>query len=187
MFYKNDRHSDHAESTTEGSKSGKFGTINSKKRSLRGQQPKKLGQLHTLFNSAYGNTGSRFNGILFLLFRWKNSVYKLVWSNLLTFLLAYYSMTFVYLFLIFDYPVMRQNFELVCVYSRKFSDSLPISILTGFYITQVVVRWWGQFMALPWPDFIAMKLVCFIPGKVNTLAYTLTRNMALNTCLVKLF
>ena len=44
---------------------------------------------------------------------------------------------------------------------------IPITFLTGFYVTQVVARYWDQFMSLPWPDKIAMKLVSFIPGKVN--------------------
>ena len=45
-------------------------------------------------------------------------------------------------------------------------NMIPITFLTGFYVTQVVARYWDQFMSLPWPDKIAMKLVSFIPGKV---------------------
>ena len=43
---------------------------------------------------------------------------------------------------------------------------IPVTLLTGFYVTQVVARYWDQFMSLPWPDKIAMKIVAFIPGKV---------------------
>ena len=43
---------------------------------------------------------------------------------------------------------------------------IPVTFLTGFYVTQVVARYWDQFMSLPWPDKIAMKIVYFIPGKV---------------------
>ena len=46
-------------------------------------------------------------------------------------------------------------------------NMIPITFLTGFYVTQVVARYWDQFMSLPWPDKIAMKIVSFIPGKVN--------------------
>ena len=48
-------------------------------------------------------------------------------------------------------------------------NMIPITFLTGFYVTQVVARYWDQFMSLPWPDKIAMKIVSFIPGKVSNL------------------
>ena len=60
----------------------------------------------------------------------------------------------------------RQNFELWCIYCRKFDAPTTITFLTGFYVTNVVSRWWDQFMALPWPDQLALKLVAYMPGKV---------------------
>ena len=48
----------------------------------------------------------------------------------------------------------------------RFSNLIPISFLTGFYVNQVVNRWWDEFMSLPWPDKIAFRLVSYIPGKV---------------------
>ena len=47
-------------------------------------------------------------------------------------------------------------------------NMIPITFLTGFYVTQVVARYWDQFMSLPWPDRIALKIVTHIPGKVGT-------------------
>ena len=44
---------------------------------------------------------------------------------------------------------------------------IPITFLTGFYVTQVVSRYWDEFMSLPWPDRIALKIVTYIPGKVS--------------------
>ena len=46
-------------------------------------------------------------------------------------------------------------------------EMIPITFLTGFYVTQVVGRYWDQFMSLPWPDKIALKVVSLIPGKVS--------------------
>ena len=74
---------------------------------------------------------------------------------------------FFYRTVLFDYPAHREAFELMCVYAGKFSNVIPISFLTGFYVSQVVNRWWDQFMSLPWPDKIALKLVSFCPGKVR--------------------
>ena len=48
---------------------------------------------------------------------------------------------------------------------------IPITFLTGFYVTQVVARYWDQFMSLPWPDKFALKIVSYIPGKVCVTLY----------------
>jgi hypothetical protein len=84
----------------------------------------------------------------------------------LVFLSTYAVISMLYRLVIFNYPVHRQSFELFCIYAEKFAALIPIAFLTGFYVTQVVSRWWDQFMTLPWPDKIAFKLVSFIPGKV---------------------
>ena len=34
----------------------------------------------------------------------------------------------------------------------------------GFYVTQVVTRWWSQFESLSWPDTLAHNLITFMPG-----------------------
>ena len=44
---------------------------------------------------------------------------------------------------------------------------VPITFLTGFYVTEVVRRYWDQFMSLPFPDTLALKLVTYVHGKVN--------------------
>ena len=64
-------------------------------------------------------------------------------------------------------PQARQFFELLCIYAERFSAMIPITFLTGFYVTQVVNRWWDQFMSLPWPDKLALKLVSYCPGTVS--------------------
>ena len=48
----------------------------------------------------------------------------------------------------------------------------PIAFLTGFYVSQVVNRWWDQFMTLPWTDRLALKLVNFCPGTVSFQFFT---------------
>ena len=44
---------------------------------------------------------------------------------------------------------------------------IPVTFLTGFYVTEVVRRYWDQFMSLPFPDELALKLVTHVPGKVG--------------------
>ena len=49
----------------------------------------------------------------------------------------------------------------------RFKKLIPITFLTGFYVGEVVKRYWDQFMSLPVPDRLALKLVTFVPGKVS--------------------
>ena len=42
---------------------------------------------------------------------------------------------------------------------------IPITFLTGFYVSEVVRRYWEQYRSLPYPDRLALKLVAYIPGK----------------------
>ena len=44
---------------------------------------------------------------------------------------------------------------------------IPVTFLIGFYVTQVVTRYWDQFMSLPYTDILALKLVSFMPGHVG--------------------
>ena len=46
---------------------------------------------------------------------------------------------------------------------------IPITFLTGFYVSEVVRRYWEQYRSLPYPDRLALKLVTYIPGKVTKL------------------
>ena len=73
-----------------------------------------------------------------------------------------------YRFVLFEHDTLRQNFEIICLYCGKFSNFIPISFLTGFYVSQVVARWWNEFMTLPWPEKVAYRLVTFVPGNVRT-------------------
>ena len=61
-----------------------------------------------------------------------------------------------------------QMFEMICIYAERFGALVPITFLIGFYVTQVVTRYWDQFMSLQWPDGLALKLVSFVPGQVSS-------------------
>ena len=62
---------------------------------------------------------------------------------------------------------LLREIKFVCKICFRGTEQIPLSFLTGFYVTQVVSRYWDQFMSLPWPDRIAFKLVSYIPGKVS--------------------
>ena len=110
-----------------------------------------------------------------ILLKWKGSVFKLIYQDMVVFVIIYALISMFYRYGIYSNPHSRQNFEIVCFYMNGFSKLIPIAFLTGFYVSQVVNRWWDQFMTLPWPDKLALKLVNFCPGTVST---TMNTNMA---------
>ena len=121
------------------------------------------------YNTYRGTTG--WFDTYKLLIKWKGSVYKLIWSDLIFFLVCYFTLTLIYRMLLCDEKLVdslhKQRFERMCLYAKRFSGAIPIALLTGFYATSVLSRWWDQFMSLPYPDKLALKLVAFVPGHVS--------------------
>ncbi|XP_072757298.1 bestrophin-4 isoform X2 [Anoplolepis gracilipes] len=97
-----------------------------------------------------------------LLLRWRASIYKLVWLDLSVFLFVYYSLSGVYRLLLND--AQKKIFESVVAYCNEFSDLIPVSFILGFYVTIVMTRWWNQYLAIPWPDSIAVFVSATIHG-----------------------
>ena len=119
------------------------------------------------YSNDYDETNREWSGMIALLCRWHRSLYQLIWRDVLIFLFIYFFLSIIYHTVLVNYPTHKQNFELICIYADRFRTSIPITFLIGFYVTQVVSRWWDQFMSLPHPDNIALKLVGFIPGRVS--------------------
>ena len=46
----------------------------------------------------------------------------------------------------------RNIFETISRRFDRYTERIPLTFLLGFYITNVVTRWWQQFEALPWPE-----------------------------------
>jgi len=140
-----------------------------------------------IYENVYAATSKRLSGAWSVLLLWKGSVFKLIWHDLLLFAVAYALLSLLYRTVLFRWPEARETFEVICVYAGRFSGLIPISFLTGFYVTQVVSRWWDQFMSLPWPDRIAFRLVSYCPGKDHfrkNLRRTVMRYVNLSTILV---
>ena len=123
--------------------------------------------LENIYYNMYAATNRRWTGMISLLFRWKRSVFKLVWHDILIFLVIYFLLSMLYRYVLFDYPSCKQTFEMICIYADRFRSSIPITFLIGFWVSQIVSRWWDQFMTLPHPDSLALKLAAFIPGRVS--------------------
>uniref|UniRef100_A0A8D3DAE3 Bestrophin homolog n=1 Tax=Scophthalmus maximus TaxID=52904 RepID=A0A8D3DAE3_SCOMX len=96
-----------------------------------------------------------------LLLRWKGSIYKLLYRELIIFTVLYYFFSIVYRFVLSD--DQRRLFEKLSIYCDRYAELIPVSFVLGFYVTLVVSRWWGQFENVPWPD----RLAALVGGHVR--------------------
>ncbi|XP_025989069.1 uncharacterized protein LOC105201856 [Solenopsis invicta] len=106
--------------------------------------------------------GSSFGCFWRILIKWRGSVYKLIWRELLAYLFFYYLINFTYRYVLNEHQ--RIIFEKIRYYFGNSSDSIPMSFVLGFYVSLVVKRWWEQYKLLPWPDNLALFISAAIPG-----------------------
>ncbi|XP_078044426.1 bestrophin family protein isoform X1 [Augochlora pura] len=106
--------------------------------------------------------GSSFGCFWRILVKWRGSVYKLIWRELLAYLFVYYLINFTYRYALNEHQ--RVIFEKIRYYFGNSSDSIPMSFVLGFYVSLVVKRWWEQYKLLPWPDNLALFISAAIPG-----------------------
>lgn len=107
-------------------------------------------------------TGSSFGCFWRILYKWRGSVYKLVWRELLVFLCLYFSINLMYRHALND--TQQRQFERIRAYFGNHGENIPMSFVLGFYVSLVVKRWWEQYRLLPWPDTLALFVSAAIPG-----------------------
>ncbi|KHJ95099.1 Bestrophin [Oesophagostomum dentatum] len=104
-----------------------------------------------------------------LLLRWKGSIWRSVWIELVVFLVLYYA---VRLFYVYGIPALdedgkleyKKKFHLLCKELNEYTKIIPLTFLLGFYVSNVVsrsVRWWRQFECLSWPEDL-LSIICMI-------------------------
>ena len=117
--------------------------------------------------------------------RWKGSVYKLVWLDLIVYLTAYFTINCIYRWVlnnaqkryrgefksksfstIFLLSLYRE-FEKAAMFCESNSTLIPLTFVLAFYVSHVVSRWWAQWNAIPWPDGLAFKINSYCSGLVN--------------------
>jgi len=89
---------------------------------------------------------------------------KGIWRDLLMYCSMYTAVSLAYRFGISQDENMKLNFEKICVNCGDNGEYIPLSFILGFYVTQVVTRWWGQFTTLAWPDELALNMLAYVPG-----------------------
>ncbi|KAF6200465.1 hypothetical protein GE061_004908, partial [Apolygus lucorum] len=106
--------------------------------------------------------GSSFGCFWSILFKWRGSVYKLIWRELLVYLMLYYAINFTYRYGMNEHQ--QRRFEELKEYFVKHLENIPMAFVLAFYVTLVVRRWWEQYRLLPWPDTLALFVSAAIPG-----------------------
>lgn len=107
-----------------------------------------------------------------LFFRWKGSAFKLIWFEMFSFFGLYVALSGMYRVILCNINTvgakkLRELFELVCIEAYSSQKNIPIAFLLGFYVKQIIGRWWNTYQALPRPDRFAIKLTNLVPGSVS--------------------
>ncbi|KAF5404227.1 Bestrophin [Paragonimus heterotremus] len=126
-----------------------------------------------------------YSTFLRLLFAWKGSVYRLIWFELVVFVVLYSILSVTYRFLMAG--IIKTYFELACIYCNTYNQIIPVPFVLGFYVALVVGRWWEQFQVLPWPDDLALQLTAYCHGngeRPTRIRRTVMRYVNLSYCLV---
>ncbi|XP_070601884.1 bestrophin-4 [Erythrolamprus reginae] len=104
---------------------------------------------------------ARFGGFSKLLFRWKGSIYKLLYKEFLGFVFLYSGLSLIYRFLLDENQ--KRIFEKVSTYCNDSTELIPLPFVLGFYVSLIVNRWWAQYTSIPLPD----QLMCVISSNVH--------------------
>ncbi|XP_071745266.1 uncharacterized protein [Lepeophtheirus salmonis] len=118
-----------------------------------------------------------------ILFRWKGSLYKLIFKELFVYLTIYAFINIFYFVVLLQDGLQnyRQIFEAAKAYCSIQTSSIPMTFGLGFYVSIIVKRWWDQYQLLPWPDSLAIFIVGLLEGmdersrmmRRNIMRYTL--------------
>ncbi|CAG9822646.1 unnamed protein product [Phaedon cochleariae] len=103
-----------------------------------------------------------FGCFLKLLIRWRGSIYKLVWIDLIMFLFIYYGLNITYRYLLDAQD--KRTFEAIVRYCDDYSNLIPLSFVLGFYVSVIMTRWWNQYLNIPHPDPVAVFVSATVHG-----------------------
>ncbi|XP_029929954.1 bestrophin-4 [Myripristis murdjan] len=130
---------------------------------------------------------AKFGGFSKLLFRWKGSIYRLLYKEFLMFCGLYIFFSVFYRFLLT--PKQQDLFERIALYCDQFTNTsfIPVLFVLGFYVTLAFNRWWGQYTSFPLPDNLMMAVSGNVHGtdeRGRLLRRTLMRYANLSSVLI---
>ncbi|KAJ1372057.1 hypothetical protein KIN20_034117 [Parelaphostrongylus tenuis] len=120
-----------------------------------------------------------------LLFRWKGSIWKSVWAELMVWMILYSLLSILYRFLLTK--PQREVFEDLCVFFDTYSSFIPITFMLGFYVSAVFTRWWQIFDNIGWIDTPCLWIAQYVRGsneRARLIRRTLIRYLVLTQAIV---
>uniref|UniRef100_A0A1I8J2J0 Bestrophin homolog n=1 Tax=Macrostomum lignano TaxID=282301 RepID=A0A1I8J2J0_9PLAT len=99
------------------------------------------------------------------LFRWRASIYRLIWIDLLIWLTIYYVLNIIYRFVL--NPDQKLQFENTVEQVGEWSGKIPVTFLLGFFVSNVASRWWNIYTHIPRMSGPAAVLVGSIQSGSN--------------------
>lgn len=101
-----------------------------------------------------------------LLLRWRGSIWRSIWRELLVFVAAYGVINVCYRQAM--NPSQQALFERVVHFTGKWISFIPIQFLLGFYVNYIVGKWWDQLLQISWPDKLLLFVSANFPGRYLT-------------------
>lgn len=123
-----------------------------------------LARRESTSNSADIKGGWDTGGIRILL-KWKKSLWKHIWKELLLYTCVYLLISIIYRYVFSE--DQQDDFKRIVKHFEENSKilSTPLTFILGLYIGLVVKRWWDQYTSLPWPDDLALHLRACITAR----------------------
>ncbi|CAI4229431.1 unnamed protein product [Auanema sp. JU1783] len=128
-----------------------------------------------------------------LLLRWKGSIWRSVWKELIVYIMIYFAIRVFYIHGIDlldddenDRRFYRSKFEALCRKFDSYTKLIPLTFLLGFYVSNVVSRWWRQFETIYWPEDIVSVMCTVIHAndeESQKRRHTITRYINLSAAL----
>ncbi|KRY38977.1 Bestrophin-1 [Trichinella spiralis] len=136
----------------------------------------------TYSSSCSNSTLSTFARLLLL---WRGSVYKIIYKDLLIYLLLHYTLNLVYRHAL-DSSQQRTFYQISQLFAAG-KEYIPITFVLSFFVNQIANRWWTNFLNICWPDRIASIIGCYVRGndeRARLIRRTLVRYINLSALFV---
>ncbi|GMS94081.1 hypothetical protein PENTCL1PPCAC_16256, partial [Pristionchus entomophagus] len=122
-----------------------------------------------------------------ILFRWRGSIWRLVWKELVVWLGIYYTVMLLYRSEMVFTPESQRVFETLARHIEKRLDWIPLTFILAFFVHLVVDRWTRFIDNIGYIENVALTVAVNVRGTTNediVARRTLVRYLCLSQVLV---